>query len=246
MGKTMSKMRIQLSRVLAVLAVTAAITTALGQAIVYDNSDLANFTGEFKASVGSGPPAWDYTEFGDRIQLAPAGMSGWVTEFYFGYYAQMATVGGQKAALRLYANDGPVTAYSAGQNTPGSKLFDSAAIGQYVSLSAGWNTAHFQANSLLIPIPDSLTWTVEFTGLQSGDVAGLTMFGTGTVDVGSSGSDFWAKEGGVWGSYTIPGPPVKPVNFEARMVAIPEPGVLQLALLAGAGWLGWLIFRRRS
>lgn len=81
---------------------------------------------------------------------------------------------------------------------------------------------------------------------EGAEVAGLPLYGQldGTVDVGSSAADFWAKESGEWGSYSLVSG--KPANFAARMVAIPEPGVLQLALLAGAGWLGWLIFRRRS
>jgi hypothetical protein len=226
-------MRIQLSCVLAALAVTAAATPALAQWTVYDNS--SNPLGEFKDMGG--------LEFGDRVQRVSTPELYQLATFEFEYFAQtLATGGGQQAVLRMYANDGPVTAYSGGQNTPGTLLFDSSAIGQYVSLSSGWNTAVLNAGSTGISIPDTFTWTVQFTGLQAGDVVGLPIYGP--VDIGSSGSDFWAKDAGEWGSYTLASG--TPANFAARVIMVPEPSAVQLALLAGAGWLGWLVFRRRS
>jgi hypothetical protein len=228
----MSKMRIQLSGVLAVLAVTTVATPAWAQLTYYDNS----FTplGEFTSSAG-------YQEIGDRIQTGLTG-GGWsLTDFSFEYYAQTLTGAGQQAVLRIYANDGPVTAYSGGEATPGSLLFDSRAINT-LPLVQGWRTADVHGNGMSIPVPDSVTWTVQFTGLNPGDVVGLPVYGP--VDIGSSGADFWAYDGSAWGAYTLTSGTA--ANFAARAIAIPEPSVLQLGLLAGAGWLGLLAFRRRS
>jgi hypothetical protein len=233
----MSKMRIQLSGVLAVLAVTTATAPAWTQAIFYDNT--SNPLGEFK-SMGN-------LEFGDRVQMnLPTGIYS-LTDFQFGYYAPILSIaGGQQATLRIYENNGPVTAHSDGQFTPGTKLFDSALEGQYINLASSWNHGDWNGNGRTITVPDSFTWTVQFTGLAVGDVVGLPLMGNmnGTVDVGSSGIDFWAYENGEWAPYVLESG--TPVNFEARAVAIPEPSAVQLALLAGAGWLGLLAFRRRS
>jgi hypothetical protein len=125
-------------------------------------------------------------------------------------------------------------------------LFESTWLNQYLTLSPGWNTAELQGNGSHVMVPDSFTWTVQFTGLQDGDVVGLPVYGMldGSVDVGASGADFWAKETGEWSSYSLESG--VPANFAARAVAIPEPSILHLALLGGAGWLGLLVFRRRS
>jgi len=239
MGKTMSKTRIQLSGVLAVLAATAVATPALAQSIFYDNSLPAHSLGEFK-SMGS-------LQFGDRIQMDLAPGLYPLTDFYFEYYAQpLAAGGGQQAIFRIYANDGPVTAASGDQSTPGSLLFENTWLSQAINLRSGWRTVEIHGNGQTITVPDSFTWTVQFTGLQQGDVVGLPIYGDGSggVDVGSSGEDFWVYENGEWASYSLTSGTA--ANFAARAVAIPEPSILQLVLLGGAGWLGLLAFRRRS
>lgn len=152
-------------------------------------------------------------EFGDEITLA--GSDRWISGFSFEYFAEFAATGDETARLRFYANDGPT-----GENpsaTPGTLLLDT---GQF-SIQSGYKTA--RVLGLDFQIPDSFTWTVEFSGLSETERAGLLI--DETVEVGSSESDFWEKRQEGWRSLTLPG---LSANFIAQVIVAPELSFVEL------------------
>jgi hypothetical protein len=129
-----------------------------------------------------------------------------LTEFLFEYYGEFAPNANQFARLRFYQNDGPGT-----YKEPGTLLFDSGDF----SIAPGFQTKRI--SGLSVVVPDSLTWTVQFTGLsgQTGNRAGLVFRATPTV--GWSYDDFWQRSGGDWQMLAWNGSPV--ANFAARALS---------------------------
>ena len=106
------------------------------------------------------------------------------------YQPDSGSEGGDFAA-KLSAN---VT----GDKTPGTLLFTSDPI----ELSEGFKT--YQVDGINVELPDTVTWTVEFTGvtgneLNVGNRAALVLSGTDVV--GSSYDDFWQKDSTGWMIY---------------------------------------------
>jgi hypothetical protein len=131
----------------------------------------------------------------------------WVlTEFLFEYYGNFTPSGGEFARLRFYENDGPGL-----YKQPGTLLFDSGDF----SIAPGYQTKRL--TGLSVPLPDSLTWTVQFTGLsgQTGNRAGLVFRQPPTI--GWSYDDFWERSGGDWELLGWNGRPV--ANFAARALS---------------------------
>ena len=96
---------------------------------------------------------------------------------------------------------------------------------------------NFPLSSNLITLPDTFTWTVQFSNL-GGQTGGLLVSGPPTV--GDSFNDFWQKDAAGWSLRQIGGGALS--DFAARVNAVPEPGVLALGglgalLLAGLRWL---------
>jgi len=190
-------------------------------AIVYDNTQ-NDLTGQYS-------PATPSFEFGDQITLL--GPERTLSQFSFYYFFSGATASTQSVTLRMYANSGtnaPVTPFYASDPIP---------------LSTGANgfntqTINFPLSSNLITLPDSFTWTVQFSSLAAGQTGGLLLYGP--PNVGSSFNDFWQNNGaGTWSLNQINNGNTL-ADFGARVTAVPEPGVLALGgigalLLAGLG-----------
>lgn len=203
---------------------------AQNSVIAYDNSstDLSN--------KGYGVNG---TEFGDQITLAP-GTPRTVTEFKFEYF--LNAIGSGTAQVFFYKNDGAATQVTQGNetvtvNAPGTLLYSSPVL----TLGTQFQTADISGIS--VDVPDSFTWTVKFNVGQN-DTAQLRLYDPPTV--GSSFADFWQNSGGSWNTYLFDNG-ATPANFAARVyTAVPEPGTIALALVAGLGWIGFLGFKRRS
>ena len=166
------------------------------------------------------------SESGDQINLA--GLDRTVTGFAFEYYTELLGGSGQ-ATVRFYANDGL-------QGKPASELYNSGAF----SLQEGSKSVTIQ--NLAVAVPDSFTWTVQFA-VAGGQKAGLLVYDPPTV--GSSVNDFWVKNGAEWDLNQLNGG-LTPANFAARVVAVPEPGVVALILLGGGALLGLRTTRRNK
>jgi PKD repeat protein len=164
--------------------------------IIYDNSD-----------TGGTDVHYSLFEFGDEVVFA--GTSRVVTEFLFEYYGDFTPGGDEMARIRLYKNDGPLTA--AGDLTPGTLLLDSGNF----PITSGWQTKKFVG--LNIAAPGGVTWTIQFSGLTGVDDnrAGLVL--RPTPSVGDSYDDFWIKNNGVWQLFSWNGSPV--ANFAARIIS---------------------------
>jgi len=195
-------------------------------AIVYDNP-----------SSGSNPPQYFPTnaptlEFGDQITLTTNNTTDrTLSLFQFEYFFSGATATTQSVTLRLYANTG-VGSPPSPSTTP---LFASDPI----PLAPGYKTQPIDFSSAFPPItlPETFTWTVQFSNLAAGQTGGLLV--GGPPNVGTSFNDFWQRDAaGAWSTMRIAGVPFN--DFAARVTAVPEPGVLALGglgalLLAGLG-----------
>src|SRR5262245_44029043 len=182
------------------LAISAILLPCLSgtAAIVYDNT--AGDLGRFYATNA---------EFGDQITLG--GTERQVTDFSFYAFVQTA---GITYTLRFYNNDGTSPAGSPGT----SPLFQSDP--QPITQTGNQT---FTVSGLSVAVPDTLTWTVQFSG--SGSEAGLLLYNPPSP--GSSLNDFWQNNGGAWSLAQIDGGAVV-ANFAARMTAVPEPGSIAL------------------
>ena len=123
------------------------------------------------------------------------------------YQPDSGSEGGDFAA-KLSAN---VT----GDKTPGTLLFTSDPI----TLSEGYKT--YQVGGINVELPDTVTWTVEFTGvtgneLNVGNRAALVLSGTDVV--GSSYDDFWQKDESGWMIYQT-GSTGQSDDFAAKLFA---------------------------
>ncbi len=214
-----------MKKLIVLLAVAAGLATQVGAqtpaAVVYDNTSTNSFTGQFYGSQN---------EFGDQITLAGANFNRTITTFRFDYYLSHGVNGDEQATLTVYDASGP-------GGSPGKVLFSDGPF----NLNSGYNTV--TDSGLNVKAPDSIIWTVKFTGVEGTEQAGLLFYNPPTV--GSSFDDYWEKVNGVWtlNRFTPSGGPV--ANFGAQVLAIPEPSTVQYALLAGLVVLGVTIYRRQ-
>jgi len=221
-----------LAKALAVLSALLSLCSNTAASVVYDNS-----TYDLNQIYFGG----DGVEYGNQINLA--GTDRIVTDFQFEYFLGAGASGDESVQLRFYSNDGPVITETASDGTtrqiqtPGTLLYTSPVL----TLQTGNQTA--EALNFAVTVPNSFTWTVTFNGISSTETAGLRIYSPPAI--GSSFDDFWQKNNGSWNTYLIDNG-ATPANFAARVTAVPEPGTLALALLAGLGWVGYLGLRRRS
>jgi len=189
--------------------------------IVYDNTSTNSFTGQFYGSQN---------EFGDQITLAGASFNRTITSFRFDYYLSHGVNGDEQATLTVYDATGP-------GGSPGKVLFTDGPF----NITSGYNTV--TDSGLNVAVPDTIIWTVKFTGVEGTEQAGLLFYNPPTV--GSSFDDYWEKVNGVWtlNRFTPSGGPV--ANFGAQVLAIPEPTTIAYALLAGLVVLGATAYRRQ-
>lgn len=219
---------ISTGKVLAVAALSTMSISAFASVVVYDNTQ--NRNGQYFATEGS--TATRTGEFGDEVILAGSSVHNrQLQSFSFDYFLSN---GSGNALVTLYANDGAQVANNAyAPNT----ILSSTLVSGLQSGLANHVQLDFTANVIL---PEHVTWTVQFTGLTSGAQAGLLL--SDPVSVGLSANDFWANDGG-WTLSNFGG---TPANFSALIVAVPEVGTLQFALMGGMAWLGFFGYRRFS
>jgi hypothetical protein len=206
-------------------AVSATNLAVHADTLVYNNSSNYLGTAYYVAS-----------EFGDQITLSSSTTDRYISKFAFEYTSAHGNSGDEKVWLRFYANDGA-------NGAPNTLLFDSRnSYPTDISLIRG-NANSVELTDVAIKVPNTFTWTVQFSNVAASENVGLDMYAPATV--GSNFDDYWEKTGTGWVTKRL-----APNNYSfgayAYAVAIPEPGTLQLGLLAGASALGFLLQRRAS
>ena len=230
MMRTTSKLTKSLAMLSALLSL--GITGFGATTIVYDNS-----LNDLNTTYGV-----NGVEFGDEINLA--GNDRIVTGFEFEYFLSANASGNETAQLFLRANDGPLITRTNPDNTtfqvasPGTLLYTSPVL----SLQTGFQIA--EASEFATLVPNTLTWSVVFQGIDEGEIGGLRVYDP--PNIGTSFGDFWQVSEGTWNTYLISDPALIPANFAARVYAVPEPTTVAYALLAGLSFLGYLGYKRRS
>ena len=209
-------MRSVTRRVFLAAAVLGLIGRSAQAGIIYDNSG-SQFTGSI---VGT------RLQLGD--QVTAGGTARLVTLLEIGINMQ-GIAGMADLQAFLYANDG-----SSGE--PGTLLWQSNLQSQ-VTLTGGNDLIPFIVPSVVVP--DTFTWTVQYFNASPIEPS-LPVFGPASV--GSSPDYAWFGGPGSWTKQTFPAP----VDFLARITAVPEPSSLFLAGIAGAAGLGICVRRRRG
>ena len=189
--------------------------------LVYDNSSTDLLT-RFNPGVN---------EVGDEIALGGSGRT--VTNFIFQYYG-LNFSGNEQARVRFYLNDGASS--SSGPRVPSTVLYDSGlfAIGPT-------SRATLIFSDLSVTVPDSFTWSVQFGGIEAGESAGVDLYSPPTV--GQNYNDYWDNTGSGWQLRNFSG---VPINFGARIEAVPEPSTTLLGLSGGLVGLIWARRLRRK
>lgn len=202
-----------------VSALSLAVSAMAQSEIIYNNTS-APLNSVYSSNL----------EFGDEINFA--GQNREVSRIQFEYNANAGLVpdANKVGTFKIYANDGA-------NGAPNTLIYSSGTFG----LQPGSHTINIDTSTLRFLVPNTVTWTLSFSGLSGGDSAGALLYNPPTV--GSSPDSFWQKDAlGAWGR-TVLSP--LPANFGARITAVPEPGTVTLMAL-GAIALGGYALRRRS
>ena len=196
---------------------------ATAQVVVYDDMAPSDWSSAYPIAVTSvGSPS---DEVGDEIDLAPS-TPRTLTGLTIQYLAQNLD-SSNDIRVRLYQNDGPLSA-NAGAPTPQTVLYDSGNL----PLGTLNGRGTLALNNLSVPVPDTLIWTVQFTGLTANKVAGLAI--SGDANPGSSFDDFWEKVNGAWDIYTLPSQYTSNFGAQFTASAIPEPNATVSVMLGMA------------
>ena len=178
-------------------------------ALVYDNSvhDLL-----YRFDPGS-------LEVGNEIILA--GSARYASEFSFEFWGFSSGgyvfEGDVQARVRFYTNDGPLS--SSGYASPGTVIYDSGAF-PIPATPAGRATLifdEFQIDAVVplrAPLPNSFTWTVQFSGLSANDSAGVDLYAPPVI--GNTYGDYWENDTSRWALKTNS----VPMEFAARLSTI--------------------------
>lgn len=192
--------------------------TSVKAEVVYNNSTI--LTGSFNPGI---------IEVGDEITLAGLGRT--ITNFTL-QYSGVSFSGSEQLRLRFYANDGALVS---GYAAPSTLLYDSGAFG-VSGPSTGETLIFDDFGSWNGIVPDSFTWSLQFSNLGVGATPSISLFNP--VTVGSSFDDYW-ENNGTWVLKQGTGP----INFGATVEAVPEPSTLALGLIGAVG--GVLVYRRQ-
>ncbi|MBN2506720.1 MAG: immunoglobulin domain-containing protein [Verrucomicrobia bacterium] len=183
------------------------VNTCVFSTLAYDNS-VKDLTNRFNPGLA---------EVGDEIILD--GTARQAQQFVFEYWGansgQPAFVGTVQARVRFYANDGaPYNGYP----TPGTVLYDSGDFPVDATERATLIIDDFTSDAavpLAGPLPDQFTWSVQFSGLDATDSAGLDLFSPPVI--GSTFPDYWERAGTDW---TLKTNATIAVDFAAQITAI--------------------------
>jgi hypothetical protein len=105
-----------------------------------------------------------------------------------------------------------------------------------------------------VTVPADFTWTLVFSGVPSGDSAGLSIFNSSTKNVsgiptpaiGGNYNDAWVNSGSFsspsWSLIQSASPNNPGLQFGALVTAVPEPSTIALGVIGACSFLA----RRRK
>jgi len=161
-------------------------------------------------------------ECGDEVFFG--GTSRFLQRFefvYYGHFDEMdeAQKGNVTAVIRFYKNDGPPWEEIENSKMPHTLIYKSEPFKVFEGYN--WKTLNY----LTMPVPDRLTWTVEFQNIPQlyGKQAGLVFYNSDPktqYDVGTSFDDFWARrEGDTWEPMRMGGKPIANFGMQAQGIS---------------------------
>ena len=205
----------------------APTATAAGavDTLVYDNS-----VHDLSYRFDPGP-----LEVGNEIILG--GSARYASQFSFEFWGSSKAgydfEGDVQARVRFYGNDGPLS--SSGYASPGTVIYDSGSF-PIPATPAGRATLifdEFQIDAVVplrTPLPNSFTWTVQFSGLSTNDSAGVDLYAPPVL--GNTYDDYWENDTGQWNVKTN----AVPMEFAARFSAVSQGvSVTVLSTVTNAG-----------
>jgi hypothetical protein len=158
-------------------------------------------------------------EVGNEIILAGTARYASVFSFEFWGFSTAGYVfeGDVQARVRFYKNDGPLC--QSGYASPGTVMFDSGNF-PIPATPAGRATLIFDefqmesAVALRVPLPNTFTWTVQFSGLTTNDSAGVDLYAPPVI--GNTYNDYWEQETNRWALKTN----TVPMAFASRLYTV--------------------------
>ena len=202
---------------------------------IYSNTNTAGDQ-NFNYSLGN-------AMLGDEV--VPVG-GGYLNHIDIQYYAQNLT-GGEQVRLVLYENTGSATnlGYRIAYEPGSTPLYDSGFQSPVGFGNTSRSTLNYDAGtdftlgSIWISGNYNLTLAIQFSGIDPGEEAGISLYDWPAV--GSGYSSAWAFDGSNWslvqdnGAPTPSGgtPGVGYIDFGMRIDVVPEPSTFSLVLVGG-------------
>lgn len=169
--------------------------------IIYDNTDtyLNNVVSEKR-------------EYGDQLDLG--GVARRLTQIQFEYFGNFATNGDEGVKVRLYTNEDPYDRY---RKAPTTLIYES----DWIPITPGFQRRLVDGLNVLLPL-QTVTFTAEFKGIATNEVAGLLFYGPPTE--GYSFNEFWVRNAlGAWVPILYSNTdPAKRANIGLRLIAVPD------------------------
>ena len=222
---------------LTALTLTTLLSAASSaQSVIYDNTETLT---TFRTDEANGIEYGDFAIF--------SGTDRTLTTFQFDYFLSTGNSGNEFAQVRFYALDG---ATEGGVTLPGTLLYESSTF-EIASDRTGVGFGQRQIGDLSLTVPDSVAWTVTFTGLEGAEGAGL-IFATDSNGPGANPTFLDSQLGtqqhftarrdadGTWSLHNTDG---VEDNLSVRFTAVPEPTTMAL-MLGGLAVFG--LARRRK
>jgi len=223
---------------LTALTLTTLLSAASSaQTVIYDNTETLT---TFRTDEANGIEYGDFAIFSGTDRTLEA--------FQFDYFLTLGNSGNESALVRVYALDGPT---EQGVTLPSTLLYTSDPI-EIASTRdpLGYSSRGFNPDEL-ITLPNSVAWTVTFTGLEGTEGAGL-LFASDSNGPGANPTfldpqlgtqqHFTARRDAN-GSWTLLNTDGVEDNLSARFTAVPEPTTWAL-MLGGLAMFG--LARRRK
>lgn len=239
---------------LAVSAVAFLGQDAKAQTTLYDNSTTTQ-AGNYSYSLNGG-----FGEVGNEIVLA-GGPDDYISSFGFQFFftGSGTPSGSPSVTLNFYENNGgPVSGFPNTQFPAASPVFSqsfalTAFTGSTPGIGSGQATLTFNPDVI---VDQDFTWTVSFSGVASGESAGLSIFngtknssGVPIPATGYNYNDAWVNSAaqGAAPSWSLvqanTGDPGLQFAAVASGTPVPEPTTIALGII-GAG--SFLARRRKS